>query len=86
MVNIDGKEIKVGQIWYDRIFGTTFTVVFVPDERDIRIYQDKVNVIHRNGCVGFLKINDIRWKICQLVAEYKTWNDAVNSKEFKNER
>ena len=43
-----------------------------------------VSIIYKNG-----KTDVVGWKWirddCELVAEYPTWNEAVNSKEFKGE-
>lgn len=81
MINDNNEEIKVGQVWYDRIFGTTLVVISLPDEREVH-FQDKVSVINREGGVGFFGLNGIKWRMCQLLAEYPTWQEAVNSKEF----
>lgn len=46
-----------------------------------------VHFIMQDGCVQYISktslIQDIQNKFLELIAEYPTWQEAVNSKEFK---
>lgn len=44
---------------------------------------NKVNIIYNDGTVDYVGYEWIKGD-CELIAEYDTWQIAVNSKEFKN--
>ena len=72
--------IKVGQIWKQEN-GEVFIVTFVEkhDEDAFGIYKDGYTAsfsIRENWASSFI--------FNELIAEYPTWQEAVNSKEFKN--
>lgn len=79
-------EIKVGQIYeaicdgYKERFVLTKKYQPVEGLSDVRfdvVYQDGVC---RTNVVEYYVANS-----CKLIAEYPTWQEAVNSKEFKND-
>lgn len=72
--------IKVGQIYKE---------IKVPDWRkhDSYIYTitninfNIVAVIYKDGKTDYVRIDWIN-EDCELIAEYPSWQEAVNSKEF----
>jgi hypothetical protein len=76
--------IKVGQIYQEPSeYGFKYVIT------KIRPYNDKVirkyyRAICDDGDV-FDKLFEIDIKQDNLIAEYPTWQEAVNSKEFKND-
>ena len=70
------SKIKVGQIYEVTYLGGKVVVTW--------IRADKTNFyVVRNDGYFFQSIDiDKYWK---LIAEYPTWQEAVNSKEFNNE-
>lgn len=72
--------IKVGQIYKeeDSIFVITkiwYNAVEV---------KNWVDCIYNNGTTDDYSTRFVE-KYCKLIAEYPTWQEAVNSKEFKND-
>ena len=71
--------IKRGQIYRD-CDGWMFCTTFV--------YPAHIAMIYKNGCVKTSTYrrfkNDVEKSRTTFVAEYKTWQEAVNSKEFKD--
>jgi len=72
--------IKVGQIYYDKEKHANFVVTVASDGQ----YGFYTNSIYKSGYVNihsadWIEING------KLIAEYPTWQEAVNSKEFKGE-
>lgn len=43
------------------------------------------HAIESDGKVNYFPEKFFEWSECILVAEYPTWQEAVNSKEFKGE-
>ena len=68
--------IKVGQIRKDR-FG-----LYVVTNFDVEDYR--FTIIYQDGVVGNWSEEPL--KDDKLVAEYPTWQEAVNSPEFKGEK
>jgi len=74
-----GNKIKVGQVWGNANVRIAITYVD-PD-------TDEIDYIHKDGrCASY----DDRYAItsilkCKKLAEFKTFLDAINSKEFKGE-
>ena len=73
--------IKVGQIWKEkelpkwrrnesRVFAVTY------------LSFNKLYVIYVDGKTDYVGINWLK-EDCELIAEYPTWQEVVNSKEFK---
>ena len=74
--------IKEGQIYREKQMP-----YWRKNDADIFVVSNayyNISVIYKDG-----KTDVIGWewiqKDCELVAEYPTWNEAVNSKEFKGE-
>jgi len=67
-------SIKVGQIWkeYDR--GNVFVITYIGVYTVTLIFQDGY-VIHKENKDWILKQD--------FIAEYSTWQEAVNSVEFR---
>ena len=69
------SKIKVGQVRED-IYGLYVIIYY-------RIEESLYSVIYQDGAVkiwtGFSVEDD------KLIAEYPTWQEALNSKEFNNE-
>lgn len=75
--------IKVGQIYKEH---GEYDIKYVISK--VRPYKDEIVkkyyvAICNNGDV-FEKFFEIDIKQDKLIAEYPTWQEAVNSKEFKN--
>ena len=79
----DCKMIKVGQIYkekklpYWRKHESTIFVICC-------IEMTHIYVIDTNGKTDFVGVDWLKADY-ELIAEYQTWNEAVNSKEFKGE-
>lgn len=70
--------IKTGQIYKGKVMNMRFVVT-----RGQRYYTSSCYVISNDGR-GYLKPKrDI--ENLELIAEYPTWQEAVNSKEFRND-
>ena len=73
------RIIKVGQIYKDS--GKDLLVITAIDP-----HKSKYDVIFNNGETYYTT----KWQdfetYCEFVTEYPTWQEAVNSKEFKNGR
>lgn len=70
--------IKVGQIynqWNDEIF----VVTLIDNGAYSVIYKDGFTVTYDDKELDFL------FNKSELIAEYPTWQEAVNSKEFRND-
>lgn len=66
--------IKVGQIYNVPYLGGKIAVTW------IRADKLNFNVIRTDGFFFICREPDSKW---ELIAEYSTWQEAVNSKEFK---
>ena len=77
-------SIKVGQIYKDRLLGLE-VISFI--ERNT--FGNIIHLISRNGGVmtcsydGYCE--DINERDTIFIAEYPTWQEAVNSEYFKND-
>lgn len=73
--------IKVGQIYTDNedvyVVTNVWTNIFENEEYFCSINTD--GDVNFNNLVSYAEKND------KLIAEYPTWQEAVNSKEFKND-
>ena len=67
---------KVGQI-YKQANGEKFVISHIADGDCFLIYNDGYTVCYGNKELIFI--------FDTLIAEYPTWQEAVNSKEFKGE-
>lgn len=70
-------KIKVGQVWknaFERIVIThkheNLNVFCYIDDKGVTVYEDDAFFIRRNY---------------KLLAEYPTWQEAINSEEFRND-
>ena len=71
--------IKVGQIYKQRDYDT-FVVSYINKSK-------LVSMIYTDGSLRFDFTDSLCRFIqdyCELIAEYPTWREAVNSKEFNN--
>ena len=71
--------IKVGQIWKQ---SNGYKIVVTAINMDLSV---GVTVIFQDGDVAYKRKEDTEFSFYNLLAEYPTWQEAVNSKEFKNE-
>lgn len=75
------QMIKAGQI-YKANFITKRIIALTGED-----FNGNVHFIMPDGCVGFFHktaiVQDIQDKFLKKIAEYPTWQEAVNSKEFK---
>ena len=68
--------IKVGQIYNSEILGGKVVITWIADDKT------KYHMIRNDGFMFYSSVfsrND-----SEFIAEYPTWQEAVNSKEFKN--
>lgn len=70
--------IKVGQIYKSNLTFAIRVITFIDDS--------EVSIIHPDGYVDRWSFDDIANSNWELVAEYPTWQEAVNSPEFKGEK
>ena len=73
--------IKVGQIYKQRDYDT-FVVTYINNSK-------LVSMIYTDGSQRLDFTDSLRIFIqdyCELIAEYPTWKEAVNSSEFKGEK
>lgn len=72
--------IKVGQVYKQRDYDT-FVVTYINKSK-------LVSMIYTDGSLRLDFTNTLHRFIqdyCEFIAEYPTWQEAVNSKEFKGE-
>lgn len=69
--------IKVGQIYKER--GTLNIWVIT------KCNGRECNIICQDGDCYYGYVPHYFWEKLELIAEYPTWQEAVNSKEFKND-
>lgn len=85
MQELTKKEIKVGQVWKSPN-GNIFTITMKDDEKSYcvlfnnGITPDVDNTWHEQFTQSI-----VNGKVF-LLAEYPTWQEAINSKEFKGNR
>ena len=70
------SKIKVGQIYKSNLTSAIRTITFIDDE--------EVSIINIDGFVDRWKLDDIPIGAWKFLAEYPTWQEAVNSEEFNN--
>ena len=77
------REVKVGQIYREKQLPTwrkydcdTFVIT--------HINHQSTNVVYKDGTTDYIGKYFID-NDCEFIAEYTTWREAVNSKEFRNE-
>lgn len=75
--------IKVGQIYSYEDF--TYCVTKTIPRRDIHGFIIKAYQAICNDGFCFDELSEEDIIVDKLIAEYPTWQEAVNSKEFKNE-
>ena len=71
--------IKVGQVW--QTSNDYKVVVTSTKEED---YVGQICIIYMDGYTTD-SCEENTFTFCKLLAEYPTWQEAVNSKEFKND-
>jgi len=71
--------IKVGQIYKSKLTLTIMVITQIDDA------FEEVSVIASDGFVDRWLFDDIVNCDWELIIEYPTWQEAVNSKEFKGE-
>ena len=67
------QKIKVGQIYKGKNLNTRYVITNKYDYKSSIISDKGIGTLRWNSDIG-------RWK---LIAEYPTWQEAVNSPEFK---
>lgn len=72
--------IKIGQI-YEELSGIKWLITRIDPTLDGVIVQ----IISDKGCVKYGYYVAAFFEERRLIAEYPTWQEAVNSKEFKND-
>lgn len=72
--------IKVGQIYKTDTTETMFVVTYICDD----FVSFITNIGYANERYKTSMEKDITTKFIKLIAEYPTWQEAVNSKEFKD--
>ena len=72
------SKIKVGQIYKSNLTLAIKVITLVDDD------CEEVSVVHSEGFVDRWRFDDIANCNWELLAEYPTWQEAVNSKEFNN--
>jgi hypothetical protein len=77
--------IKVGQIYKVNVDYTKYNTVFIITRIENETIYFVSNIGYAIGRDTILLENDIKDKYIKLIAEYPTWQEAVNSKEFKGE-
>ena len=77
--------IKVGQVYKVNEDYTSDNLVFIITRIGNETVYFVSNIGYATGRDKILLENDIKDKYIKLVAEYPTWQEAVNSKEFKGE-
>lgn len=77
--------IKVGQIYKDNKKYTSDNCLFVITRIGNEVAYFVTNIGYAKGRDTILLEEDIKDKDVKLIAEYPTWQEAVNSKEFKGE-
>ena len=65
---------KVGQIWICKSMNMKFVITYCDDECFCIIDEDG----YASSCC--ISLDDT----CELIIEYPTWEEAINSYEFKN--
>lgn len=77
--------IKVGQIYKENRWVYTITHI----ENGVFRDMNRVFLILPNGSMMTEKVEtfnqEVEQKEVEFIAEYPTWQEAVNSKEFRNE-
>lgn len=74
------NRLKVGQIYKSNLTLAIRIITFI----DYAL--DEVSIIHPNGYVDRWSFEEVANSNWELVAEYPTWQEAVNSPEFKGEK
>lgn len=72
-------EIKPGQIWQQEN-GEIFVLTLAEDENVYVVYLDGYSTSYSGEEDNYFFIFD------KLIAEYPTWQEAVNSPEFRGEK
>ena len=70
--------IKAGQIYKERGTQNIWAITKYNDR--------ECNMICQDGEVTYGYVPHFFWEKLELIAEYPTWQEAVNSKEFKDEK
>lgn len=74
--------IKVGQIYKDRLSSENFVIT---REYETPLGIKRYDLIYQSGVVGDYQYEHQVLSNTTLIAEYPTWQEAINSKEFKTE-
>lgn len=68
--------VKVGQVWQQ---SNGYKIVVTAIDIDL---IGEIIVIFQDGDVSYKSEEDTEFSFCTLLAEYPTWQEAVNSPEF----
>ena len=69
------SNIKVGQVYSNKSMNFRIVSTWVDEDRDMRDFIRNDGFV-LSGCLN---------EDYELIAEYPTWQEAVNSKEFNDE-
>lgn len=75
------SKIKVGQIYKIDVTETVFVITYICGGYVYFV----TNVGYADERKKSLVEQDVKSNFAKLIAEYPTWQEAVNSKEFNNE-
>ena len=79
--NETNNEVKVGQV-YEFILGDDLkTTIAITD-----VSYGLIHFINKIGISDAIFANMLQYQNWNLLAEYPTWQEAVNSKEFNGEK
>lgn len=72
--------IKAGQIYNTNFDCCDWSVIAITNTED-----GIISMINPEGVVDFVEESEFQYQDTRLMAEYPTWKEAINSKEFKND-
>ena len=74
--------IKVGQVWKEKKLPS-----WRKNDSDVFVVTtvsfNKLSIVYNDGTTDYVTTDWVGGD-CELIAEYPTWQEAVNSKEFNN--
>ena len=78
-----GKMIKEGQVWKNKKFKNKCVVTDTYDDDEWEVF---CTIIYEHGVVDSWISEDKMNDDFTLLAEYSTWQEAVNSPEFNGDK
>lgn len=74
-------EVKAGQVYLDILDLETYMIIAITNVND-----GMISMINQAGVTDDIHEKLLPEQDWRLLAEYPTWQEAVNSKEFKENR